>query len=314
VAAKRVSDEALIESYARTSSVWKSAEEFGLCGQSVHERLTKLRIIIPMNIFTPEQDNLLMEYYEAYAEEGRLDELARIMARNKTFVATRARQLGLTNRKRSKLYLGPIASANAKRWHSENEHPRGMLGKTHSPEEKSRMSARSKKRWAEMTLEQLEAHGNVLSQRNHRRWNLMSEEERREFQSHSIRGWKAGWREIGGQRVYFRSRWEANYARYLEWLRLRGQIAKWEHEPETFWFLKILRGTRSYLPDFRVTENSGIQIYHEVKGWMDDRSRVKLQRMAKYHPHIRLTVIESKTYKSIEKTMKPMLPDWEAGK
>ena len=55
--------------------------------------------------------------------------------------------------------------------------------------------------------------------------------------------WKAGWREIGGQRIYARSRWEANYARYLEWLRANGSIAKWEHEPETFWFEGIKRGT-----------------------------------------------------------------------
>lgn len=287
-ASKRVSDEALIESYSRTSSVWKSAEEFGLCGQSVHERLTKLRIVIPRNIFTPEQDNLLIEYYEAYANEGRLDELARIMARNKTFIATRARELGLTDRKRSRPYAD---AAPLKKWCSENEHPRGMLGKTHS--EKNR---------------------DAQSDRSLARWHAMTPEEQREFQNHKTRSWKAGWREIGGQRVYFRSRWEANYARYLEWLRGRGQIVKWEHEPETFWFLKILRGTRSYLPDFRVTENSGIQIYHEVKGWMDDKSRVKLQRMAKYHPGIRLTVIERTAYKSIEKTMKPMLPDWEAGR
>ena len=85
--------------------------------------------------------------------------------------------------------------------------------------------------------------------------------------------WKSGWRTIGGQRGYYRSRWEANYARYLEWLRVRGDIKYWSHEKDTFWFEKIKRGVRSYLPDFRVTEINGDVVYHEVKGWMDRRTR-----------------------------------------
>ena len=60
----------------------------------------------------------------------------------------------------------------------------------------------------------------------------------------SVRGsWKASWHEVGNQRCFFRSRWEANYARYLEWLCSIGQIAKWEHEPQTFW-LRMSHGLR----------------------------------------------------------------------
>lgn len=121
----------------------------------------------------------------------------------------------------------------------------------------------------------------------------------------------AGWREIGGKRCYFRSRWEANYARYLEWLKLRGEILEWEHEPETFWFEAIRRGTRSYLPDFRVTERNGRKDYHEVKGYMDAKSVVKIKRMKKYYPHVRMIVIDGKAYKAIAKTMKPILRGWE---
>lgn len=115
--------------------------------------------------------------------------------------------------------------------------------------------------------------------------------------------WKAGWREIGGQRGYYRSAWEANYARYLEWLRDQGQIARWEHEAETFWFPKIKRGTRSYLPDFRVTENSGLYVYHEVKGWMTARSRTAIDRMRIYYPHVKLIVIDAKGYASVRRTV-----------
>ncbi len=120
----------------------------------------------------------------------------------------------------------------------------------------------------------------------------------------------AGWREIGGQRCYFRSGWEANYARYLEWLRQQKQIEGWEHEPETFWFHTIKRGVRSYLPDFRVTERGKIS-YHEVKGWMDPRSKTKLKRMAKYYPDILMIVIGKKEYQAIAKVVGKMIQDWE---
>lgn len=122
----------------------------------------------------------------------------------------------------------------------------------------------------------------------------------------------AGWREIGGKRNYYRSRWEANYARYLEWLKHHDHIQGWEHEPETFWFDQIKRGVRSYLPDFRVTEKSGRVAYYEVKGWMDPRSATKLKRMAKYHPAVTIVVIDSKEYRAVAETAKYLVEGWES--
>ncbi len=123
--------------------------------------------------------------------------------------------------------------------------------------------------------------------------------------------WKGGWREVGGKRIFFRSTWEANYGRYLEWLLQRKQIAAWEHEPYTFWFNAIKRGTRSYLPDFRVTEHNGDISYHEVKGWMDARSKTKIKRMQKYYPNIKLIVIDRQGYRAIANQMRSLIPDWE---
>jgi len=123
--------------------------------------------------------------------------------------------------------------------------------------------------------------------------------------------WASAWREIGGKRKYFRSRWEANYARYLQWLKEKGQIREWDHEPKTFWFDGVKRGCVSYLPDFCVTENNGKTSYHEVKGWMDDRSKTKIKRMKKYHPDVKLIVITAKEYNAIKKTMMPIIMDWE---
>ena len=122
---------------------------------------------------------------------------------------------------------------------------------------------------------------------------------------------KAGWREIGGKRKYYRSRWEANYARYLEWLRLNKQILDWHHEPHTFWFGGIKRGVVSYLPDFRVIEMNANVVYHEVKGWMDPKSATKIKRMAKYYPSVKLIVIDSKGYKALAKSVSSFVLGWE---
>jgi hypothetical protein len=107
-----------------------------------------------------------------------------------------------------------------------------------------------------------------------------------------------GWYEIAGTRYFFRSSWEVVYARYLQFLLEKGKIQKWEHEPDTFWFEKIKRGVRSYLPDFKVTDARGVA-YHEVKGWMDPKSVTKIKRMALYYPEVKLIVIQKAEYKPI---------------
>jgi hypothetical protein len=122
---------------------------------------------------------------------------------------------------------------------------------------------------------------------------------------------KAGWRVIGGKRKYYRSKMEANYARYLEWLRQRGKIAHVEHEPETFWFPGIKRGCVSYLPDFRIVNNDGSVEYHETKGWLDNKSKTKLKRMAKYFPDVKLILIDSVNYSSIQRSVRALIPEWE---
>src|SRR5690348_13804250 len=83
---------------------------------------------------------------------------------------------------------------------------------------------------------------------------------------------------------FFRSAWEANYARYLNFLKDSHEITDWEYEPETFIFHGVTRNPLSYLPDFKVIENDGSVVYHEIKGWMDSKSKSKLRRMAKFYP------------------------------
>lgn len=122
---------------------------------------------------------------------------------------------------------------------------------------------------------------------------------------------RKGWAELGQRRFFARSSWEFNYGHYLEFLRIQKQISDWAHEPETFWFDGIKRGCLSYLPDFRVTNPDGTIEYHEVKGWMDPKSITKIKRMAKYHPAIKLVVIDATRYKALAKTVKGLVPEWK---
>jgi len=107
--------------------------------------------------------------------------------------------------------------------------------------------------------------------------------------------------------MFFRSRWEANYALYLDFMKKRGEIRDWRFESDTFMFDAIVTGTRSYTPDFKVFNSDGGVEYHEVKGWFTPRSRTQIKRMAKYHPHIKLVVIDRRGYADLEKKLGPVL-------
>lgn len=108
---------------------------------------------------------------------------------------------------------------------------------------------------------------------------------------------------------YFRSGWEANYARYLNWLQAQGQIDSWEYEVDTFEF-PVKRGSKFYTPDFKVTERGRVA-YHEVKGWMDARSATKLKRMGIHYPAVKVVLIDSKQYHAIAKTASKAVANWE---
>jgi hypothetical protein len=109
----------------------------------------------------------------------------------------------------------------------------------------------------------------------------------------------AGWRVVGEQRIYARSSWEANFSRYLEWMRVQRGISSWSHEKAEYWFEKIKRGVRSYKPDFEVIELNGSATTYEVKGHFDARSKTKLKRLRKYYPNVRIVLVGRKSHEKI---------------
>ena len=115
--------------------------------------------------------------------------------------------------------------------------------------------------------------------------------------------------DLGG--LYVRSTWEANYARYLNFLKDKGKIWKWEYEADTFMFDGIKRGCRFYTPDFKVwDEVLSIPYFVEVKGWMDQKSRTKLARMKKYYPGVRVDLVTEREYRALAQWAK-LIPNWE---
>lgn len=113
--------------------------------------------------------------------------------------------------------------------------------------------------------------------------------------------------------MHFRSGWEANMGRYYNFLIRSGAILKWEYEPTTFWFLEIKRGTRSYLPDFKIWPINGEPYFVELKGYMDAKSKTKLKRMKKYYPNVRVDLVDAKAYQAIARTVRALIPAWEGG-
>jgi hypothetical protein len=107
--------------------------------------------------------------------------------------------------------------------------------------------------------------------------------------------------------VYFRSKWEANYALYLDFLVKQGEIKEWEYEADVFIFDQIKFGTRSYRPDFKVWNNNGSFEYHEIKGYMDPKSKTKLRRMGKYYPEVKLILVERSFYTDLVRKLGKVL-------
>lgn len=125
-------------------------------------------------------------------------------------------------------------------------------------------------------------------------------------------------RSVTGKRAdlnnqYFRSNYEANYARYLNFLIANGSdIVKWEFEPDTFDFPKIKRGTRFYTPDFKVYFKDGHIEYHEVKGWDYPKGKTARKRFTKYFPHLKLVLINGDWFKAAKRQgLDKLIGNWE---
>lgn len=309
---------ALRDGYARGLHPKDLVPILGRSRAAIRNRAYKLGITTRDDNWADSELAVLRDAYSAATFRGDvgLAALAESLGRSKVSISRKASSLGLANSRRpvrrkakvdrrkfkSAADRSAAASLRMKARHLENVHP--MAGKTHTPEAREKISRKSRASWAAAPEARKIQQGDRLMAAKIAKYGSITP-------PRPSASWKAGWREIGGERRFYRSRWEANYARYLQWLVNRGEILDWKYEPETFWFEKIKRGVRSYLPDFRVWENDGTSKLHEVKGWMDARSKTTLKRMAKYHPAEKIIVIRERDYNAIARTVSGLIEGWE---
>lgn len=122
-----------------------------------------------------------------------------------------------------------------------------------------------------------------------------------------FRNIKRGYFNINGIEMFFRSKWEANYALYLDFLIKDRKIKTWGYEKERFIFHAIKSGATSYCPDFRIINIDDSLEYHEVKGWLTPRAKTQINRMRIYYPKIKLNLIDRNLYEDIRSKLSTIL-------
>lgn len=298
----------LPEAYARLGSVHKAAAEAGVSHSVAHRRLTGAGLMRHKAGLSDEDLEVIRTAYEA-ASGGRLDlrALALRLGRTRPVVSRAAGEMGLTSYRRPK--PGHVVAALTKATDERNargDHPRGFAGHTHSEGSRRIMGRKSADAWL---VAKTFGIGLMSEANQQRRSDLATQRMALASAEGAYSRTKAGRRKDLGE-TYFRSAWEANYARYLNWLMSRGDIVSWDYEPTTFWFEAIRRGVRSYKPDFFITEAEH-SYYVEVKGWMDPKSKTKLQRMKKYHPTVEVRLVGEKQYRELQSKLGRIIPNWE---
>lgn len=272
-----------------------------------------------LNVFTEQEKDIIRKYYESHPNEIDLVRLSEMIGRPKTSISRWAQKEGLTRIDRppteealkniiesakkyrqTDLYINQIKPKMIERfrYYARHEHPRGMLGKHHSIETRRHLSDVHHRAWSDMNpFERKEKVDKIINNIKKSGYHHTSNE-------NTYSRCRGGYRE--DLDTYFRSSWEANIARFFNYSDI-----KWEYERKRFYFEHSEEdNVRSYCPDFYLPE---LDLWIEVKGWMDKRSKICLEKFEKQFPeyNARLLLINEKAYKFIEKTFSDEIIHWE---
>lgn len=246
--------------------------------------------------FTEEELELIRSWY-TQGNGVDLVELAKIMNRPKTSISMKAGEMGLTKYGNFTEERKKIMTDAMNKGRIGMEHPKGFLGKHHDEKARQKMSIASRTRAANMTYE--EKHEIAMKAVKTKRENGTPGN----TTSNAYSRTKSGKREdLNNQ--FFRSAWEANVVRILNNLGV-----KWEYECKRFIFTENDTGVDSYQPDFYLSE---LDKWIEVKGWMDEKSKLRLKLFAEQYPeeNNKLIVIDQNFYNLLRYTYFN-LPYWE---
>lgn len=184
----------------------------------------------------------------------------------------------------------------------------GHLGVKLSDETKAKIADTQRRRWSEGKYQagvkhSLEARVKIATYQKNR-----SPEHKQKLSAAMYRRWQQGmmtegsnwWRrgrraDLGDQ--FFRSSWEANYARILN---LLGVV--WEFESR-----RLVTPYGSYCPDFYLPESN---TYVEIKGW-EQGGVQKCKRDWLQEQGIRLVVLRGQSYARLKRSYSARISEWE---
>ena len=106
-------------------------------------------------------------------------------------------------------------------------------------------------------------------------------------------------KDLNGQ--YFRSKWEANFARVLNYWNI-----PWKYEPKRFNL-----GDCTYCPDFKVYDPKAGEYFVEIIGFFDDIHKKKLGLFSEKFPSERIQVINKNVYEDLKSEFKEKIKEWE---
>jgi hypothetical protein len=183
-----------------------------------------------------------------------------------------------------------------------------MLGKRHTEETKQKLSARLKGKTYEERMGKEKAlqlkkklsriMKDLVSGRNNPMQGKFGEKNPH-FGKPAKHGKHSFRNDLGH---YCRSKWEANYCRYLLW----GN-QKYVYEPKTF-IITLPNGTKAtYTPDFLVDGKE----WHELKGWENRSELKKWKFFQEQYPNEKFVFINRDNYKNLQNLYQYIIPNWE---
>ena len=299
-----------IDGKSITNIVPKIAKKLKRTEASIRNKAYKLKITHREKYYTNEEINFLEKNYDKLS----MDDMSTILKKDKSNICRKMKELGLKKTKRTKNILNPKKphywtdeekaemSKRAKKKYMEKGLSKKFTFKGHKHNKKSleKISNSSKEFWENVTLQELE--NRKLKQRETRLKNGTLNPMKSQKNPYSRT--KSGKRKDLNN-IFFRSAWEANIARYYNYLGI-----EWQFEPKTFIFKNISRGSVSYTPDFYLPQ---LDKWVEVKGWMDNKSKTKLKRFKNQYPkeNEKLELITQKEYDKIKKEYSNKIENWE---
>jgi len=138
----------------------------------------------------------------------------------------------------------------------------------------------------------------------------LSKEHRKKLSKALEEGYRTGKREVpkhgsgkagvrGDLGQFFRSNYEANIARILNYHQIR-----WLYEPKRFDL-----GKYKYRPDFYLPDKD---LWIEVKGWIRPETEEKVAyQIREFNKDHKLLVIDEKKYSQLEQKYKPLISEWD---